>query len=457
MASSILRSLREEDERRRDLVILHNALARQADPNAEQTPFRSGLSRVGATLQNIPSRILGTPRAETEFSPFSGTQEQQDELGPLREAALGAGSSEEFAAILGRPDLFPDPAAPEGPITRDPNVDILERLPGGGFGVMPGLEARPQVFGFDESTAGRPSERAQQGFPQKPGEHQRVPEPGTSVFSTTSPVLPGPDRLTPVPAGTDIAATVTAPGSPTEIVAEGREAPPKLSLEDKITAGIKGGLAKPTVNRLEEDLLNSAARRESLQDIRRAIDGNMDLLRFETDLSVGASKIQDRFFTPIFGEVGESRADLVKRKEQLATRIGSDLVKLIKEISGTAVSGKEREFLEKISVSLPTAPIALLARLDSIITLNDFKNARLVMWDGGGRATKPWLIQNGQVQARLDKETVSVAASMIQRGAEPEEAARLATIFVEEKFGISPGGLEAMSDEFDRGAPNFGQ
>ena len=112
--------LRAEDERRRAIVAARNALARQADPDAEQTPFRSGFSRVGAALQNIPSNILGTPRAETEFSPFSGTEAQQDELGPLREAALGARSSEEFAAIIQNPDLFPDPAAPAAPTKSRP-------------------------------------------------------------------------------------------------------------------------------------------------------------------------------------------------------------------------------------------------------------------------------------------------------------------------------------------------
>ncbi len=145
--------IRAEDERRRAIVAQRNALARQADPNAEQTPFRSGLSRIGATLQNIPSNILGTPRATTDFAPFpegaeppsaeqlaapfSQSAQQQagsEPLAALREAALGAGSSEEFAAILGRPDLFPDPAA-------------------------------PQSLGFDESLPGRPSERSQAPIP----------------------------------------------------------------------------------------------------------------------------------------------------------------------------------------------------------------------------------------------------------------------------------------------------
>lgn len=127
--------IRTEDERRRALVAQRNALARQADPAAELTPFRSGLSRVGAAIQNIPAHLLGTPRAETEFSPFGGTEAQQDELGPLREAALGARSSEEFASIIQRPDLFPDPAAPEGPILRETGQSTLRRKPGGGFEV----------------------------------------------------------------------------------------------------------------------------------------------------------------------------------------------------------------------------------------------------------------------------------------------------------------------------------
>ena len=191
MALDLL-GIRAEDERRRALVAQRNALARQVDPEAEQTPFRSGFSRVGAAIQNIPSNILGTPRAQTEFSPFSPGEGQQDEfeaLRPLQQAALNAGSSEDFAAIIQNPDLFPDPAA-------------------------------PQALGFGESLPGRPSERFRQGVSVDPGGRQFIPGEG-GAFSAQSPILSGAERLTKLDPGQTLAATPTQAAGQTRIVGEG--------------------------------------------------------------------------------------------------------------------------------------------------------------------------------------------------------------------------------------------
>lgn len=438
--------IRTEDERRRALVAQRNALVRQVDPEAELTPFRSGFSRFGAALQNIPSTILGTPRAETEFTPFSPSAEQQDEfesLRPLEQAVLSAQSTEDFAAIAQRPDLFPDPAAPQAPVVTKPGET--------GFDPVTGrrIFGTPPVLGFEEGQGG-PSEKFRTGITQDPGTQQL--QPGPSGTFEDARVFAGPERLTTVDPGAELAATGTAPGSPTDIVARGREVPVKPSAAAEFGAALGKELRPQTQAKIEATLQGNAARRERLQGILRAVTDNPDRLRIP-------ARVEDMFRRGLDSLVNPTPEEQqsIKAMGRIRRRVNEELVLLVKEISGAQVSDKEREFIKSITTSLPSGPTALIGVLEDVIMFNDFSTARLTMWDEAGKQGRPWLIQNDQVQTRLEEEILRTGSVMVQRGVDAATAADLATTFVEQKFGISPGGFDSMSAEFDRGAPNFGQ
>jgi hypothetical protein len=455
--------IRAEDERRRAIVAQRNALARQADPEAEQTPFRSGLSRVGAAVQNIPAHLLGTPRAETEFAPFSGTEAQQDELGPLREAALGARSSEEFAAILQRPDLFPDPAGPEGPILRETGQSTLRRKPGGGFEVeLPSEESQrlgdtTSAIGFrDDGTpfVQIPSVTARQGVTVGTGKDVIFPDQGTGEFGTDPQRVSGPSRLTVVPQGGRLAETGTAPGSGTEPVLEGREVPVKRGVTEALDdlGNRLDPLTKTTQSKLETAFVGNVNRRERLQGILRAVTEDTDRLRIPARLADMWRRGLDQLRNP-----SPEEAASIKAMGRIRRRVNEELVLLVKEISGAQVSDKERQFIKTITTSLPSGPTELIGVLEDVIMMNDFATARFVIWDGAGRGAEPALIRNDQVQSKLKEEIAKTGTVMVRKGVDPERAVILSTALVEEQFGISPGGFDVMTKEFARGAPNFGQ
>ena len=439
-----LLGMRARDRERRALVAQRNALAQQADPNFVPQEPRSGMSRLGAFLQNIPASLIGTPVAETELTPFSGAAPEggdQQTLEPLSQAILSAQSTEDMLAIMQRPDLFPSP--PQGRI-----LDADQRVEGSGVSseqfMTPKFEtsaenARPFLV---RPTGATPLTGTRSTVTTKPGE----------ITERDGVTMRGEPRLTNVPEGSRLA-TTPASGA-TTVALEGREKAASKSIGEQVVEGLDASVQKATVKSMEESAMNASARREGLLGVQRLVSDHMELLRAPAFLKHKYRKAKDWL-----GQLSPEEAEQVQLVSKIRRRVNQEVVLLTKFISGAQVSDKEREYIKTITVSDNDSPEELMGKLEDGILMTDFQLARMNIWESKGRKGKPWMIQNSTVNEVLETEVVKAGTIMMQAnpGLSKEDALRDAEDLVERTYGISPGGFTNMIEEFDRGAPNFGR
>jgi len=196
-----------------------------------------------------------------------------------------------------------------------------------------------------------------------------------------------------------------------------------------ITYSNDGGLAKPTVNKLEETIVNSQAGLDRLRGIQRSFDPKY--LKLQTQASAGLAGFKDKL-----GMSNENDKKLLGQYEGFRSKTLNNLNLYIKEITGAAMSEAEAGRIQSVMPSLKDGPTAFKTKMDAV--MNELSRAQARAYYTRRNGLDLGSIPLASMDAIIDDFGEKVEQQIIQQnpGIDPKEAEKVAHEQVKRAFGM---------------------